>query len=116
MIQTGAFSQGEYLQTDIDSPQYSFQTPRGGLNQAATNESFDESEIWQAVKSALKSNIFLKENNIAVRVDGGWVYLEGTVESEEQRNLAQKTVSEIFGVARVTNYLTYPRLKFKSKY
>ncbi len=66
-------------------------------------------EILKIIRSALQGNAFLNSNNILVKVEEGWVYLEGSVENEDQRNLAKKLIRDIFGVFRVTNYLTFPR-------
>ena len=69
-------------------------------------------KILMIVRSALHSNVFINENNILVNVNEGWVYLEGKVDNEDQRNLAKKLIADIFGVVRVTNYLTFPRHGF----
>jgi osmotically-inducible protein OsmY len=111
MLLNSVTSQGAYLQADTDSGQYGVEIPTIGQNQDVQTESPEDSDLFHAIKSALHRNVFIKEDNIEVNVDRGWVYLEGTVESEEQRNLAQKTICDIFGVARVTNYLTFPRHK-----
>ena len=66
-------------------------------------------DILMIVRSALHSNVFINEHNILVNVAEGWVYLEGKVDNEDQRNLAKKLIADIFGVVRVTNYLTFPR-------
>lgn len=65
-------------------------------------------EILRIIRSALQGNVFLNANNILIKVEEGWVYLEGSVENEDQRNLAKKLIRDIFGVTRVTNYLTFP--------
>lgn len=70
-------------------------------------------EILMLVRSALHSNVFINENNILINVNDGWVYLEGKVENEDQRNLAKKLIVDLFGVVRVINYLTFPRNCFR---
>jgi osmotically-inducible protein OsmY len=69
-------------------------------------------EILAAIRSALRSDGLIDENDILINVQGGWVYLEGKVPTEDQRNLAMKLATDIFGVTRVTNYLTFPRAVF----
>ncbi len=51
-------------------------------------------------------------NNIKVRVSSGRVFLEGKVNSENERNLIRRCITSIFGVRSVANYLTFPR-KFR---
>lgn len=70
-------------------------------------------EILMLVRSALHSNVFINEKNILINVDYGWVYLEGKVENEDQRNLAKKLIVDLFGVVRVINFLTFPRNCFR---
>lgn len=76
------------------------------------SDRYKSSSDWAILKiarSALRSNAFLCEQNILLLVEEGWVYLEGSVESEDQRLLAKKLIRDIFGVGRVINYLTFPR-------
>lgn len=60
-------------------------------------------EIARAIKDALKWNVEVKEDMIEVKVDNGWVYLDGTAEWEYQRRAAEYSVKEIMGVRGVTN-------------
>jgi len=60
-------------------------------------------EIACAVGESLKWNSSVNEDNIEVKVDNGWVFLDGTVEWEFQRKIVEGTVHELAGVRGVTN-------------
>ena len=65
-----------------------------------------DTDIAQAIKSALKWNTAVQEDLIEVKVDNGWVYLEGTAEWEYQRRSAEQSVRDLMGVRGVTNRIT----------
>jgi osmotically-inducible protein OsmY len=60
-------------------------------------------EIALAIQSALKWNTAVQEDKIEVKVDNGWVTLEGTCEWEYQRRSAEQSVRDLLGVRGVTN-------------
>lgn len=60
-------------------------------------------EIAIAIKSALKWNTAVQEDKIEVKVDNGWVTLEGTCEWEYQRRSTEQSVRDLMGVRGVTN-------------
>jgi osmotically-inducible protein OsmY len=60
-------------------------------------------EIARAVGEALKWNSSINEDTVEVKVDKGWVYLDGTAEWEFQRKIIEGTVHELAGVRGVTN-------------
>jgi hypothetical protein len=91
---------GKYILKTPDTERYSYHDQY---------ELKSDKDILTAIRSALHTNVFIHDNNILVNVSEGWVYLEGSVENEDQRNLAKKMITDIFGVNRVTNYLTFPR-------
>lgn len=62
-----------------------------------------DSEIAEAVRSALVWNSAVNENLIHVKVDNGRVYLDGEVEWAFQRVLAQKSIEGLASVTGVTN-------------
>ncbi len=90
--------------------------------------SYDESEIasWEpdydsvsdkfktdrnlerVVLNALQDNVFIDYKRIKVRVTGRLVFLEGIVHNQKERILAQKCITNLFGIRAVINYLTYP--------
>jgi osmotically-inducible protein OsmY len=67
-------------------------------------------EIAKAIKDALRWNTAVQEDKIEVKVDCGWVSLDGTVEWEYQRRSAELNVRDLMGVRGVTN-----RILVKSK-
>jgi osmotically-inducible protein OsmY len=62
-----------------------------------------DTEIAQAIRSALKWNTAVQEDRIEVKVDNGWVYLEGTADWEYQRKSAEYSVRDLMGVRGVSN-------------
>jgi osmotically-inducible protein OsmY len=68
-----------------------------------------DTEIAQAIRLALKWNTAVQEDNIEVKVDNGWVYLEGTADWEYQRKSAESSVRDLMGVRGVSN-----KIKVKS--
>lgn len=65
----------------------------------------DVQKITHAVKHNLLIQDLLLDNNIAVRVDDGLVFLEGTVDTREQRRLAGRAAEAVAGVVEVNNLL-----------
>lgn len=63
-------------------------------------------EIAAVVKDALKWNTAVKEDMIEVKVDDGWVYLDGTAQWEYQKRAAEYAVRDLMGVRGVTNRIT----------
>lgn len=62
-----------------------------------------DDEIAVAVVEALKRNISVPDDRIKIKVQGGWVYLEGTVNWNYQRRSAYNSVKSIVGVKDVIN-------------
>jgi osmotically-inducible protein OsmY len=65
--------------------------------------------LMEHIVSTLHQNSRLHEDHIQVSVSEGWVYLEGKVDQESDRQLVQESVERILGVYRVTNNLTFSR-------
>lgn len=65
----------------------------------------DTQKITYAVKQHLLNQDLLLSNNIAVRVDEGVVFLEGTVNTRDQRKLAGRAAEAVAGVVEVDNLL-----------
>ncbi len=66
----------------------------------------DDADIAQAVLNALKWHVWVPQDSIKVKVEQGWVTLEGTVKSEFQRTFADDSVRYLTGVNGVTNLIT----------
>ncbi|HEX5168959.1 MAG TPA: BON domain-containing protein [Cyclobacteriaceae bacterium] len=62
-----------------------------------------DTQIAEAVKDALRWNSAVDEDQIEVKVDNGWVYLDGKAEWQYQKLSVQDSVERLFGVKGVTN-------------
>jgi osmotically-inducible protein OsmY len=62
-----------------------------------------DTEIAEAVLNALRWNSAVTEDEIEVKVDDGWVYLDGKVGFEYEKRYAQECVEDLLSVRGVTN-------------
>ena len=62
-----------------------------------------DTEIAEAVRNALRWNSAVNEDKIEVKVDNGWVYLDGKVAWEYEKRNAQESVEDLVSVRGVTN-------------
>ena len=62
-----------------------------------------DAEIAEAVLNALKWHSALQEDRIKVKVEHGWISLDGEVEWEFQKNAAKSAVENLHGVRGVSN-------------
>jgi osmotically-inducible protein OsmY len=60
----------------------------------------------QTVVNALKWNTQLPSEKIKVKVEDGWVTLEGEVEWEYQKTVARNSVENLFGVKGILNNIS----------
>jgi osmotically-inducible protein OsmY len=65
-----------------------------------------DSDVAQAVVSALTWSAVVPDDKISVAVSNGWVTLKGRVDWEYQRAAAVTAVRDILGVRGVTNAIT----------
>lgn len=63
----------------------------------------NDTEIAQAVMNALKWHSAVQEDKIKIKVEGGWVTLEGEVEWEFQKSAARTMVENLTGVVGIIN-------------
>jgi osmotically-inducible protein OsmY len=72
------------------------------------NDSFtkDDNEIAAEVVNAFKWSIEVPNDKVKVKVEKGWVTLEGELEWNFQKEAAKDAVRDLFGVAGVTNNIT----------
>lgn len=63
----------------------------------------NDTEIAEAVRNALKWNSAVNEDRIEVKVDNGWVTLDGEVQWRYEKISAQHNVEGLVGVRGVTN-------------
>ncbi len=62
-----------------------------------------DTEIAEAVRNALGWNSAIIDDEIEVKVDNGWVYLDGKVAFDYEKRYAQECVEELVAVIGVTN-------------
>lgn len=63
----------------------------------------DDTEIANEILNALKWNWEIPSENIIVKVENGWVRLDGEVQWNYQREAAKKAAKQLSGVLGVTN-------------
>jgi osmotically-inducible protein OsmY len=63
-------------------------------------------DIARAALDALKWNVSVPADRVKVKVDNGWVTLEGDVDWHYQREAAEKAIRPLRGVVGVSNLLT----------
>ena len=73
------------------------------ISSAGTSDSSTDSEIADAVRNALTWHSAVNEDMINIKVEDGWIYLEGTVNWEYERRAAERAVENIRGVKGVVN-------------
>lgn len=66
----------------------------------------NDTEVAQAVLSALKWNTMVPDERITVTVSNGWVTLKGKVDWEYQRTAATNAIRDLAGVRGVANTIT----------
>jgi len=62
-----------------------------------------DTELAEAVRNALRWNTAVNDEDIKVKVDNAWVYLEGKVDFDHERRYAQQSVENLTGVRGVSN-------------
>jgi len=70
----------------------------------------NDNEIAIVVLNAFKRNFSIPEDKIKVKVQEGWIYLDGAVNWDYQRQFAENAVEDIVGVKGVIN-----NIKIKSE-
>jgi osmotically-inducible protein OsmY len=66
----------------------------------------NDTDIAQAVVTALTWNTVLPQNRVTAAVSDGWVTLKGTLDWQYQREAAARAVRDLTGVKGVTNSIT----------
>lgn len=62
-----------------------------------------DSEIAEAAKNALKWHSAVNEDQVEIKIDNGWVFLDGNVEWEYLKKAAEIAVRDLTGVKGVSN-------------
>jgi osmotically-inducible protein OsmY len=66
----------------------------------------DDQDIAQAVLNALKWHVWVPQDAIKVKVEQGWVTLEGTVDFKFEQTAARNAVQDLTGVMGVSNLIS----------
>ncbi|MGY2895713.1 BON domain-containing protein [Deinococcus sp. UYEF24] len=82
-----------------------------GVAEELTVRSYPDSQhtdrdVAEAARQALEWNVATAAENIQIKVESGWVTLEGQVEWQYQRQSAQAAVAHLLGVKGMINLLT----------
>lgn len=73
------------------------------IKSAGASDALTDPRIAEAVRHALTWHSAVNEDMINIKVEDGWVYLEGTVDWEYERQAAGKAIENIRGVKGVVN-------------
>jgi osmotically-inducible protein OsmY len=65
----------------------------------------DDSEIAVAALNALKWHSSVPNDKVKLKIDNGWITLEGQVDWQYQKDSARNCVENLFGVRGVTNLI-----------
>ncbi|HEX5168371.1 MAG TPA: BON domain-containing protein [Cyclobacteriaceae bacterium] len=65
-----------------------------------------DAEIAEAIKNALTWHSAVNEDRIEIKVDNGWVYLEGNVQWDYEKKAAENAVQNLIGVRGITNRIS----------
>jgi osmotically-inducible protein OsmY len=64
-----------------------------------------DTDIAQAVLNALKWDVLVPEERIAVHVENGWIILKGTVDYKHQQVEVENAIRNLAGVKGITNHI-----------
>jgi len=74
----------------------------------------DDQDIARAALSALQWDVLVPNDLIKVKVEDGWITLEGTVNDRYQQNAADDAVRNLTGVKGVSNLITLKKPQVKA--
>jgi osmotically-inducible protein OsmY len=66
----------------------------------------NDAEIAKAALDALKWSTTVPDDRIKLKVENGWLYLEGELDWQFQKDAARTCVEDLFGVRGVSNNIT----------
>jgi osmotically-inducible protein OsmY len=80
---------------------------RGIVNELVVKPATERSDIdiARAAADALKWNVLVPSDRVKVRVENGWLTLDGEVEWEYQRRAAERSVRNLPGVKGISNLI-----------
>ena len=70
---------------------------------AETSDAFTDSAIATAIRNALTWHSGINEDLIDIKVDNGWVYLDGTAKWDYERKAAERAIENLKGVKGIIN-------------
>lgn len=70
------------------------------------SEKKTDSELAEAALNALKWHTSVPEDKLKIKVEDGWITIEGEVNLEYERDAAKNAVQHLSGVRGVRNYIT----------
>lgn len=73
------------------------------VNGAETSDTTTDSNIAAAIRNALMWHSGVNEDFIDIKVDNGWVYLEGTAQWDYERKGAERAIENLKGVKGIIN-------------
>jgi len=65
-----------------------------------------DTEVAQAIITAIRWNNIIDENKIKVKVESGWVTLEGEVNWSFEKNAIEHSIENLVGVRGISNLIT----------
>lgn len=68
-----------------------------------------DSELAGIIKNALTWHSAVNEARIEIKVDDGWVFLEGQVEWDFEKKAVENSIQQLVGVRGITNRITVER-------
>lgn len=74
-----------------------------------------DTQLAEAIENALKWHSAVNEDLIEVKVDNGWVYMDGKVEWDYQKKAAENAVKDLIGVRGITNRIVVKTKEIESK-
>jgi osmotically-inducible protein OsmY len=74
----------------------------------------DDQDIARAALSALQWDVLVPNDLIKVKVESGWITLEGGVNDKYQQNAAEDAVRNLTGVKGVSNLITLKKPQVKA--
>lgn len=78
------------------------------ISDSAVSEAVADADLEIKANASLHAHCRLHSEKISVHVCDKSVYLEGAVPSQDEREMAQQCVENIFGIRSVHNNLTFP--------
>jgi len=74
-----------------------------------------DTQIAEAIRNALTWHSAVNEDQIEIKVDNGWVFLDGKVEWDYEKKAAENAVKDLIGVRGLTNRIVVKAREVESK-